>query len=303
MEATYSIRAAAEETGIPAHTIRAWERRYAVLSPERTGTNRRMYDAEDLRRLKHLRRAVESGHSIGMIAALPLEELARLARPEPAALPRSETAESMVAAALKAIRDLDATAIEATLVRATVLLGIDALVDDVAVPLLQAIGHGWELGTVGIAQEHLFTAVMRTHFERTRLSIQPPPGSPRIVVATPSGQLHELGAILASVVAARMEWDVTYLGPNLPAADIAAAAQRVRASAVAISLVYPADDPGIPAEIKALRAELSPGVDLLVGGAAADAYRNSLKEVGAIEGKDLRTLRNHLASLASRLRP
>ena len=202
MGSYYSIRAVAEETGLSVHTIRAWERRYGVIAPVRTGTNRRVYDGEDVQRLKLLHRAVESGHSIGMIAILPTDELSRLASvverhegPGPA-----EAAPSLLSRASRALQSLDASTFEAVLVRASLVLGVDALVDDLVVPLLREIGRKWEAGELSIAHEHLASALVRTHLERTRLSIQPTADAPRLVAATPAGQHHEIGAMLAAIV-------------------------------------------------------------------------------------------------------
>ncbi|HTI70019.1 MAG TPA: cobalamin-dependent protein, partial [Candidatus Limnocylindria bacterium] len=111
--------------------------------------------------------------------------------------------------------------------------------------------------------------------------------APVLVVATPAGQVHELGALLAAAAAANLGWHVTYLGASLPAAEIAGAARQSRARAVALSLVYPEDDPRMEGELTRLRESLPPAVTLLVGGRAAPAYRNTLKRIGAVQINDL----------------
>ena len=81
-----------------------------------------------------------------------------------------------------------------------------------------------------------------------------------LVVATPAGQIHELGALLVGAAAANLGWHVTYLGASLPAAEIAGAARQNRARAVALSLVYPEDDPRLEGELTRLRESLPPEV-------------------------------------------
>lgn len=296
MNSYFSIRAVAEETGLSVHTIRAWERRYGVIAPVRTGTNRRVYDERDVRRLKLLQRAVESGHSIGMIAILPTEELDRLAvageRHE--GIRSGEVAPNDLNDAMRALRSLDSSAFEAILVRASLVQGVDGFVDDLVVPLMREIGHGWESGEVSIAQEHLASALVRTHLERTRLSIQPSSDAPKLIAATPAGQHHEIGAMLAAIVAARMDWDVTYLGPNLPAEEIAEAAARMRASAVALSLMHPSNDPETEAELRRIGALLGPSRNLVVGGEAASSYAGALEVIGATLCPDMGSLRGWL---------
>lgn len=296
MKSYYSIRAVAEETGLSPHTIRAWERRYGVIAPRRTGTNRRVYGEGDIRRLKLLQRAVESGHSIGMIAALPTEELDRLASVAATheGIGSAEVAQSFLNHAMQALQSLDASAFEAILVRASLVLGVDALVDGLVVPLMQEVGKKWEEGKLSIAQEHLASALVRTHLERTRLTIQPSPDAPRLIAATPAGQHHEIGALIAAIVAARMDWDVTYLGPNLPAEEISEAAERTRATAVALSLVHPSGDPGTESELRRLGVLLAGRILLLVGGDAANSYSQALKESGASICADMGCFREWL---------
>jgi methanogenic corrinoid protein MtbC1 len=97
--------------------------------------------------------------------------------------------------------------------------------------------------------------------------------APRLVVATPPGQAHELGALMVAVSAAAEGWAVTYLGPDLPVADLVSVAAQTNARAVAISVVSVSADRDVTADLRATRAGLSEGVTLLLGGAAAPAIR------------------------------
>jgi methylmalonyl-CoA mutase cobalamin-binding subunit len=119
-----------------------------------------------------------------------------------------------------------------------------------------------------------------------------------LVVATPAGQLHELGALLVGAAAANLGWQVTYLGASLPAAEIAGAARQNRARAVALSLVYPEDDPRLEGDLTRLRAMLPPETDILAGGRAMPAYGDALDKIGALRMKDL----THLCAALDELR-
>ncbi len=113
---------------------------------------------------------------------------------------------------------------------------------------------------------------------------------PAVIVGTPSGQHHEIGALLAAAAAAAQGWRVTYLGPDLPASSIAAAAELTGARAVALSLIYPADDLGLEAELRSLRSLLPAGIALIIGGQAADSYSEVLGDIGAVRLGDLADL-------------
>ena len=122
----------------------------------------------------------------------------------------------------------------------------------------------------------------------------PQPGSPVVLVATPANQLHELGAMLAATTASGNGWRVVYLGANLPAEELARAARHVKAEAVALSIVFPTDDPAIPEELRRLRAALGPQIGIVVGGSGAQAYREVIREIGAEPLNSVTALRSWL---------
>lgn len=289
METAYSIRAVANKTGLSAHTIRAWEKRYKVLDPERTSTNRRVYGDADVARLQLLRRAVAAGHSIGLIARLDDGELEGLASTSTRA-PEGKSDKSALDFCRQAIRDLDGSALENRLRREIAGRGVAAALRDVVVPLLSEVGSNWQTGRGQIAHEHLASAVIRAELERVRADFRPSPNAPRLLVTTPSGQVHEMGALLVSVLAAGLGWQVAYLGPNLPAEEIGAASRQLRPRAVALSMVYPLSDPQVADELRLIRREIGAGVGLIAGGGGAASYAEVLKEVGAETLDDLDSL-------------
>lgn len=295
VEPSYSIRAVVEQTGLSAHTIRAWERRYGVPEPVRTETNRRVYRERDVLRLKLLQRAVSAGHSIGMIAGLAPEDLERMLGAGVGEARDIRKPASILGECRIAMRNLDSALLESVLSRASAVLGIDAWVADIVIPLLHELDQGWEQGTLRIAHEHMVSAVLRAQLERVRRSLSVPASAPRMVVTTPSGQLHELGALLVAITGVREGWAVTYLGPNLPFDEIAMAAKRIDASAVALSVVFPEGDPAVDHELRSLRAALAPNVALLVGGRAVPSYAEVLTEVEASVATDLEALRAELS--------
>lgn len=299
MDASYSIRAVAEETGLSVHTIRAWEKRHQVLEPTRSPSGRRIYRKSDVDRLKLLFRAVHAGHSIGLIANLPNSELEKLdVRAEPS--PISEQAPQIVKEVELAVRSYDGVQLDQILSRAQLILGVDSFLRDVIIPILSLMDSNWENQTMGIAHEHLATALIRNHLDRIRMSLPIRPHAPRIVVATPAGQIHEIGAELVAIMAAREGWDVVYLGANLPASEIALAAKEVQAQAVGLSIVYPANDPQIASELAQLRQELGPDTLILVGGRATTAYGAALAGANATPVTSLSDLGNWLRQVRRR---
>jgi len=292
----YPVRLVALRTGLTPHVLRAWERRYGVVVPSRSEGGQRLYSERDVERLRLLRRLTERGHAISRLAALPLDELNRL----DAALPSREAeavagrparggpygavevsreaAGEFAAGALRATRRLDAAELQALLERAAVTLGVPAFLDAVVAPALEEIGHGWTERSVTVAQEHMATDVFRRVLGWLLRVYEAHGTAPRLTVATPPGQRHELGALMVAASAAAEGWAVTYLGPDLPVADLLSAAAQTGARAVGLSVVYPSDEVRLRAIVQETRAGLPEGVPLVIGGAAAAEV---LPEAGA----------------------
>jgi methylmalonyl-CoA mutase cobalamin-binding subunit len=210
---------------------------------------------------------------------------------------RLEGSGRFLSACKVALARLDPEGFEEALIRGTAALGVIGLIDDVVIPLLADVETGWLEGNVRISQEHMSTAVLRTYLDRVRISMPGSPTSPRLLLTTPRNQHHELGSLMAAIVAATESWRVTYLGSNLPAMEIAHASQVSAAKAIGLSLVYPIDDPDLANELRILRKEVGPQQPILVGGRAAFHYAHVLDEVGAQVCPDLESFRVALGRL------
>ena len=223
--------------------LRAWERRYGVVTPTRTDGGQRLYSEHDIERLGRLRRLTESGHAIGRLAPLELAELMRLDEESAAdGAPRASLRRQTLAIAwrersattprrrVRATQRLDAVELQAVLERAAVTLGVPEFLDGVVAPVLDDIGRGWREHSVSIAQEHLASAVFRRVLGWLLGVYEVNGAAPRLVVATPPGQVHELGALMVAVSAAAEGWAVTYLGPDLPVADLVSAVAQTGAT-------------------------------------------------------------------------
>ena len=298
---TYPIQVVVRETGLSAHVLRVWEKRYGAVVPERTSTQRRSYSEAELRRLKLLRRVTLLGHPIGSVARLPdheLESLASAAAPAPPAISERAGADSpLVEQGLAAVQAFDADALNALLERTAIDAGHMALLRQVIAPLAERIGELWADGSLRPAHEHFATAAMRGFLlNPARQYAGADPGA-TLVISTPQGQLHELGAVMAAALANENGWRAIYLGPSLPAAEIAGAALQNRARAVALSVLFPAGDPNVARELGDLRRFLPGNVPILVGGHAAELSRDALEAAGAVYVADLPELAAKLAKI------
>ena len=317
----HPIKTVAWQTGLSPHVIRAWEKRYQTVQPTRSEGKQRLYSTADIERLTVLRQATEAGFSIGTIASLPTEsvqalltkavgtqrvvdsaetgqtDLVKIGLPLSFVDPGMEEIGGFLDGAFEAVLRTDAERLEGLLERASVSLGQMRLLSDLVVPLVERIGEGWIKGQVKVAQEHVATAVLRTFLGHIARPIALHPRAPVLVVTTPSGQHHELGAIIVAAAATGIGWRVVYGGACLPAEEIASMAIEQRARAVGLSVVHPTDDPALSLELQLLRRLLPPSTPILVGGRASAAYQAEIDAVGAMRVGSLESLRQLLNQL------
>jgi len=302
-EPRHGIAVVSRRTGISRLLLRAWERRYDAVRPGRTDSGRRLYSDADIHKLQILKRLTAHGHRIGDIAHLDESTLEGLAAEiagapaAPAPLPAATDVDDLLGAALQAVADLDATRLEGLLARASVALSRPVLRRDLLQPLLVEVGERWHEGSLRVVHEHLASSVIKAFLAGLNQGQAAPAGAPVVVVTTPSGHRHELGALMAASLAAEAGWKVLYLGPDLPAEEIALAAQESHARAVVLSLVYPSDDPATMQQLRALRRFVGDGMPVLVGGRAAGAYLATLVSIDARVIDDLDGLDRELASI------
>lgn len=299
-----SIQLAARKSGLSTHLIRMWQKRYNAVSPQRTDTNRRLYSESEIERLKLLRAVVDAGHRIGDVARLPDEDLKRLvpdhvapaavSEPVPAAAPSSKPDEA-VHAAIEATLALDAPRLNQILAQSSAAFGFRGSLRRFFAPFMHRVGNLWRDGELSAAHEHFASAAVRTFLLGSPRTFAVSSTAPVVVVATPAGQLHEIGAVLAAAEAGDLGWRVIFLGTSLPAAEIAGAVLQNNARAVALSVVYPPDDPQLAPELRTLRRALPAEVHIIAGGRAADDYASVLQEIGATIVRDLRDLEDALS--------
>jgi DNA-binding transcriptional MerR regulator len=298
-EPRHPIRVVAQRTGLSTPVLRAWERRYSVVIPSRSDGGQRLYSDADIRRLQLLASAVDGGRSIGLIADLESPQLEALID-EDRQMPIQSSGglispdTERVGLALEHIERMRTDALEQLLMRSAVEMRPHELVEGLMVPLLQEIGRGWQAGRVPPSTEHIASVAIRRFLEWMSSTNQKDQGSPLAITGTPAGQQHEFGALLAGVVAAYEGWRVRFLGPDLPALEIARAAQTMDARMVALSAVHPRLDTKGVQEVLELRRLLTPNVKMVIGGAGSEPFRDRWQEAGIVSPSTFSDFRDSL---------
>jgi DNA-binding transcriptional MerR regulator len=260
-EPTYSLGAVARLTGLSQHVLRAWERRYAAVTPVRSPGGTRRYRESDVERLRLLRAAVAAGHPISEVAREDADALARRLLGAPLPPPA-------LGPVVTALERLDGPEVARLLGQQLAALGASEFVHRAAAPLLGEVGARWSNGSLCIAAEHLASATLRSLLGTALQPRADAHRAPPILFTTLPGDQHELGPVMAAVAAIEAGAHALFAGGNLPIAEIADASGLLGAAAVAIGIAY--DDGGARDALAALRRSLSPATELWVGGRAAE---------------------------------
>ena len=308
--ALHPIQVVTRRTGVSADVLRVWEKRYAVVTPVRSTSGRRLYSDADIARLRLMVQATRSGRTIGQVAALPTPALVELldekAPVEQPALRRERAdatprlppaAGDLFEACIDAIARFDAVALDLLLRRAVVALSADDFLDAVVVPLIDRLRRQMLDGSLRGSHGHLAHAVLRRVLDHIVATATAPLASRDVVVTSLDSHAHELDALIVAAATAAEGWRVTYVGPGVPAEDVADTLEHVGANVLILSSAAPPGDRVIPRDLRRLRALLPAHVELLVVGATPDVHRSSIVDTGATPLVGLGSMRAHLRAL------
>lgn len=245
----YTVKQASSLTGIAPDRLRAWERRYGVVTPDRTESRYRLYDDADLARLRLMVRLVDSG----MPASLAAEEVrAAYADPPPESTEaaggprrsaRGPTATPAVEALVAPARSLDRSELEQVLDRAFAAEPFETVVEHWLLPALVAVGDDWERGAVDVAGEHFVSSAIARRLARVFDAAGGSRPGPAVLVGLPPGCLHELGSLSFATCLRRLGVDVRWMGADLPVESWEHAVGQVDPAAVVLSVPTESDAP------------------------------------------------------------
>jgi methanogenic corrinoid protein MtbC1 len=230
VNAPYKIGSLSRLTGYTAALLRAWERRYGLLTPDRGAGGQRLYSEDDLQLLLYVRRLLEAGRSIGEVAGAGRDALLARAgvethpgadRASQSGAPAASSLESWRRQLIAAALALDSRAGASALDDVFALLAPERAVDDIIVPVAHEVGDLWAAGKFSVASEHLLSDLFLYRIRRLLDAAQPASASAPIVVAAcfPDEQ-HQLGLAITAWRVARHGFRVAYLGPSVPLDDL-----------------------------------------------------------------------------------
>lgn len=216
---TYSVAQVEALTGIKAHTLRIWERRYDFLHPERTPTNIRYYSDEQLKQLLNFGILVRNGYRVSKLNKMSNEEVYEEVE-KVLSDPSSDSSDEMKGLTLSML-EMNEEDFDNIFERQVIRNGFFKTITETVYPFLQYVGVLWTTNKAMIAQEHYISNLIRQKLIGAieRLSI-PQKDAPSIVLFLLEGEEHEIGLLLASFVAKEMGWNIYYLGQGVPIPNI-----------------------------------------------------------------------------------
>lgn len=219
MPVKYSIKDLERLSGVKAHTLRIWEQRYDLLSPQRTSTNIRFYSNEDLKKILNVSLLNNHGYKISNIASLSAENLFL----EAGKLLNSYKKESdQIENLMLALLDWDEHKFEHSIEESILHFGIEKTVEKIVFPFLKQLGNMWQAGIVNPAQEHFISNLIRQKIivETDKLGSQSKADAKRCILYLPTNELHEIGLLYSNFLARKKGYRCLYLGQSVPFEDL-----------------------------------------------------------------------------------
>ncbi|RCW34585.1 MerR family transcriptional regulator [Marinilabilia salmonicolor] len=262
--AVYSIKDLEKISGIKAHTIRIWERRYGLVEPKRTATNIRYYSDIDLKKLLNISILNQNGFKISKIAELDDHQLRdRVLDLCVDARSSGVQIESLMVSMLELDERKFLNVLSGTIIK----YGFEDTLEKVLFPFLDRIGVLWQAGTINPSQEHFISNLIRQKLivaidnEMQNVSVN----GPRITFFLPEGELHEIGLLFYNLMARKEGLDVVYLGQSVPLVDLKVVNQARPADAFFVSFVSAREKEEIEKMLQNLR-DVFPDTPFMVNG-------------------------------------
>ncbi len=266
-QGTYLIKDLEKLTGIKAHTIRIWEKRYKVVRPKRTSTNIRYYCDNDLKRLLNISVLLKQGFKISQLSELSDEELGEKMM---SLYYHPQAEEIRIDNLVTAMVDLDEPLFEKTINLSTLNLGFEHTVLKIIYPFLERIGILWLSGSINPAQEHFVTNLLRQKLlvAIDSLVVRPSRDSKRFILFLPENELHELGLLFYSYLVRKAGHRIIYLGQSVPYSDVLEVARFKDPDMLVTSLVAAMSVPDAEAYVRQLADDFPSKILYITGNQA-----------------------------------
>ena len=237
----YTINELERVSGVKAHTIRIWEKRYGLLSPKRTETNIRYYDNVQLKKLLNISLLLESGRKISYIGNLKSQEILDEVKSLKNLIPSDENSyfNLMAKELLGQVIDYDKSGFEKSFDSCILRFGVQAAVEKVLYPLLNEMGMLWLAEDVNPAQEHFLSNLVRQKLFAAIDGLRPADSTQKAILFLPENEDHEIGLLYANYLLMKSGVQTIYLGQRLPFENLKQIVHSVKPTHLFFSVTSP----------------------------------------------------------------
>jgi DNA-binding transcriptional MerR regulator/methylmalonyl-CoA mutase cobalamin-binding subunit len=263
----FNIAAVERDTGLSKDVLRVWERRYGFPVPERDSNGERLYPAEQVTRLRQIKRLMDQGHRPGKLIATPADELSALAQRRAGHSERMTQSETgCLDELLTLIKQHDATGYLQAMQQRLARQGLQRFVQDTVAPLTRRVGEAWEDGSFEVFEEHLFTELTKRVLRQAIAALPPGVRGPRVLLTSVPDEQHILGLLMAEAIIALEGAECIPLGTQMPLLEIRRAAEAHQVDIVALSFSVAFPQRQIASLLQQLREVLPASAELWAGG-------------------------------------
>ena len=283
----WNITSVERDTGISKDTLRMWERRYGFPLPVRNSVGERVYSAEQLDKLRLVKRLIDLHFRPGKIIHLEMNELYTLAsQVEPRVSNKNTVNFDLVTSHLEMIKSHQIDAFRRSLIQSIAKMGIGQTIRSLIAPLTYQIGESWRAGELQIYEEHLFTESIQIVLRNAIHGVPKQISRPRVLLTTFPQEPHGLGLLMAEAMFVLDGCSTLSLGVQTPMWDIVQASLKQKADIVVLSFSSAMNRQQVVDGLRELRHQLPAQIEIWAGGSNAALGRRVSEGVLSVTGLD-----------------
>ena len=270
MKKEFGINVISNASGVMPHTIRTWEKRYQIFTPERSEGGQRIYSEVDLDKAKLIVALIEQGHTISSLAKHSLQDLRSLL-----VVNKSEDTESdkmyisfEIKKLLKHLKNFDIDLVASDMQHLRLSVGVKEFIFKIVLPVMHEIEKFCLKGTYSSTQEHIISTIVRDQLHQINLANEGP-NSDRFALATPEGNLHELPILIAEVICHANRVSTNYFGASHPAECLSEAVNAIKCKTIVMGAMSSAQwnyEKNIVQYLGKVDKHLRDKVEIIIGG-------------------------------------
>lgn len=312
MNSKNTLKTASRKSGLTAHVIRAWEKRYGVVNPNRTDSNRRFYSDEEIEKLKLLKKATESGHSISSISNLPTEDLAKLVLGEEKAtifkhkklLPEKFDLriKNVIEEFFQTAENYNSKKLQFLIYEIEDEYSQSIIIEEVILQILQKFDEKRKNDSISKISEQFIINELSFHLQQIINKIPDFENFPLLLTYAPIGGFQQIGSLISAAVAKMEKFRICNLGENLNSSEISLAVEKLNPAAISINMIFPFLKPDeIKKELLELKKIIPPKIKILLSGRTVWNYREEVNQIGGIFCGDTFAFRKELQKIREEL--